>query len=385
MRAHIERATAIERSVRVVQLRGMFDLTDETPQPLTWDVELPLDEQPWNIGLIVGPSGTGKSTILREFWRDELSDTFDWPADRSVLDGFPADMSTKEVVDLLSSVGFSSPPSWLRPFRVLSNGEQFRASIARLLAERRAVSVVDEFTSVVDRTVAQIGSCAIAKTVRAREQQFIAATCHYDVEDWLQPDWTYQPHVGVFSWRSVQSRPRITLNVVRSDRSAWRLFGPHHYLSDKLNRSSVIFVASWDDHPCVMLAVLPFPHPKYRAGYRVHRLVTLPDYQGVGLGNRFCDFMAGVYRAAGRDLFLTTSHPAAVRSMSRNELWRMTRQPSFTSGRGDSGRGKLMRRASERLTAGFHYVGPAVESPLVAELTRSTRKRSSQHVPTPLP
>ena len=60
---------------------------------------------------------------------------------------------------------------WLRPFHVLSNGEQFRATIARALAESakgRELVVIDEFTSVVDRTVAQIGSAAIAKTIRRR-------------------------------------------------------------------------------------------------------------------------------------------------------------------------------------------------------------------------
>lgn len=365
MKAHIERVSEVERSVRLVQLRGMFDLPSETMPPLTWDVELPLDDREWNIGLIVGPSGTGKSTILQEFWPDQLDTQLDWPTNRSVLDGFPAELDTREVVDLLSSVGFSSPPSWLRPFGVLSNGEQFRASIARLLAERRDVTVVDEFTSVVDRTVAQLGSCAIAKSVRARSQKFIAATCHYDVEEWLQPDWTYQPHIGEFTWRSVRSRPSVTLNIVRSDRSAWRLFGPHHYLSDTLNRSAAVFVGSWDQRPVVMLAVLPFPHPKYPHGYRAHRLVTLPDYQGVGIGNKFCDYLAGVYRAAGRDLFVTTAHPARVGTLSRNPLWRMTRQPSFTSGKGDTGMSKPMKRASDRLTAGFHYVGPAVESQLL--------------------
>ena len=87
----------------------------------------------------------------------------------------------------MSSVGFSSPPSWVRPYHVLSNGEQFRVDIARTLSEKPQLAIVDEFTSVVDRTVAQIGSSAIQKTVRRRGQKFIAVSCHYDIVKWLEP------------------------------------------------------------------------------------------------------------------------------------------------------------------------------------------------------
>jgi ABC-type Mn2+/Zn2+ transport system ATPase subunit len=83
-----------------------------------------------------------------------------------------------EITALLSSVGFSSPPSWLKPFHVLSNGEQFRVTLARILAEAPELAVVDEFTSVVDRTVAQIGSHALAKTVRAGNRCFVAVSAH---------------------------------------------------------------------------------------------------------------------------------------------------------------------------------------------------------------
>jgi ABC-type ATPase with predicted acetyltransferase domain len=47
--------------------------------------------------------------------------------------------------------------------------------------------VVDEFTSVVDRQVAQIGSHAVPKLVRREERKPMVATCHYDVLDSLQP------------------------------------------------------------------------------------------------------------------------------------------------------------------------------------------------------
>jgi ABC-type ATPase with predicted acetyltransferase domain len=199
MHAHIAVQTAVAVTPRVQQVAGLFDLAVEPVSRLEWTVALPLDAQPWHVGLVTGPSGCGKSTLARRCWPDEMvrAAALDWPRDRALLDGFPAALSVKELTALLSSVGFASPPAWLRPFHVLSTGQQFRATLARLLAEAladpaRPLIVCDEFTSVVDRTAAQIGSAALAKTVRRAGLRFVAVTCHEDVEEWLQPDWVYR-------------------------------------------------------------------------------------------------------------------------------------------------------------------------------------------------
>ena len=125
--------TPIRESPRVKQVRGMFDLAAETTSRLEWRVHLPLGEEPWHIGLIVGPSGCGKSTIARRLF--PASNVAPDLGDASVLDAFPEDMSIKDIVALLSAVGFASPPAWLRPFQVLSTGQQFRVTLALLLAQ----------------------------------------------------------------------------------------------------------------------------------------------------------------------------------------------------------------------------------------------------------
>src|SRR5437762_9227557 len=135
--AHVIVDTPIVRTARVAQVEGLFDIPLAEKSRQEWDVRLPLEEKPWHIGLIVGPSGSGKSTVARALFGSRMSvqDSLPaWPDHRSILDGFPPGMPIKEVVELLSSVGFSSPPAWLRPFRVLSTGEQFRVTLARLLA-----------------------------------------------------------------------------------------------------------------------------------------------------------------------------------------------------------------------------------------------------------
>src|SRR5262249_56422327 len=122
----------VVESPRVAQVAGMFTLPPTSVSRVEWDVHLPLEEKPWHVGLIVGPSGCGKSTIARNLWPEALarSSGLSWPADASVLDGFPPieDLETRDLHALLCSVGFSSPPEWMRPFRVLSTGQQFRAT-----------------------------------------------------------------------------------------------------------------------------------------------------------------------------------------------------------------------------------------------------------------
>jgi ABC-type lipoprotein export system ATPase subunit len=363
MKATLSVESSILDTPRTAQLRGLFDLPHEKTARLQWHVDLPLEQRPWLIGLITGPSGCGKSTIARHFWPAECRWQHDWSDTAAVVDGFPAGLSIKDITALLSSVGFSSPPAWLRPYRVLSTGQQFRVTLARLLAEALARPadqppshiVFDEFTSVVDRTVARIGSAALARTVRQHQTPFVAVTCHDDIIDWLQPDWLYQAAEGRFTWRCLQPRPTVALDIVRCKASAWPLFAPHHYLSTALARSAVCFLACWNQRPVAFSAWLPFVGSG-PPGRREHRTVTLPDYQGIGIGNALSATIASLWTGLGYRALSTTTHPAMIRSRLRSPLWRMHRRPSL-AGKSEA-RLKRLRHATTRLTAGFEYIGP---------------------------
>src|SRR6516162_9225216 len=101
---HIAIASPVVESPRVQQVAGLFDLKVESTSRLEWNVHLPLEARPWSIGLITGPSGCGKSTIARRLWPREAAQSagLTWPADRSLLDGFPAGMPIKDIAALLS-------------------------------------------------------------------------------------------------------------------------------------------------------------------------------------------------------------------------------------------------------------------------------------------
>jgi len=362
--------TEIERTPRVMQLEGMFDLAPSKFSVTEIPFNFPdLSEREWNVGLIVGPSGAGKSTIAQKMFNQELHNSEDmkWAGNKAVIDNFPSDMPIKDITEILSSVGFSSPPAWLRPYNALSNGEKFRVEMARVLCENKGLSVVDEFTSVIDRTVAQIGSAAIAKTVRKRKQKFVAVSCHYDIEEWLQPDWVYQPHLGTFVWRLVQPRPQINVEIIYAKYETWHTFARHHYLSNELNKSAQIYIGVINDQPAVLLAVLPLINANVRNARRISRIVVLPDFQGIGLATKFMNAIAGGLKSQGLLTYITTSHPALIRALNFSDRWEMIRKPSRVAQRGrTSSLSSRIGLSRSRITSGFRYAGE--EYPEVAEI-----------------
>lgn len=184
-RFDILKSSDIAPSFRVAAIRGMFDLKNEkSVERFTGDLNI--ESEDWQIGAIIGPSGSGKTTILRHLFGE--SARFDYTRS-SVIDDFPSCCDTQSIARSFNSVGFSSAPSWLKPYAVLSNGEQMRVNFARAMMSDISPIVFDEFTSVVDRTVAQIGSAAIAKCIRRGDKKLVVASCHYDIVDWLCPDW----------------------------------------------------------------------------------------------------------------------------------------------------------------------------------------------------
>lgn len=363
-KADVELTTAIVRTPRVMQVEGLFDLTPEKQDRFVIRSALPLSEQPWNVGLIVGPSGSGKTTIARALFPHgdpdiQWAEMMPWSPDHSIVDSFPADMSISDLGELLSSVGFSSPRSWLHPYFALSTGEQFRVDMARAIAQAKELTVVDEFTSVVDRTVARTASHAIARAARSRGQRFVAVTCHEDVVDWLQPDWVYRPATDDFAWRSVQRHPPIALHIRRCDPSFWPLFRRYHYLSPTLLAGADCFVGFWDERPVAFTAYTPvYGHPLHKLESRV---VCLPDYQGVGIGTRMADYTAGILTALGFTVHSVASHPARVAYNAASPYWLLRHQPTLQrqqDPRNIASMGRLGTRASGRITTSFEYVGP---------------------------
>ncbi len=391
-------------SFRVQQVGGMFDVPIaeraaqrfrvEVPAWLSEDATSAGDAGDWALGLIVGPSGSGKTTVARRLFGGRLYERQPWPEEAAVVDGLGS-RPIKEITGLFTAVGFSSPPSWIKPYRVLSNGEQFRCDLARALVgegrweagdggreagraeckiqitdgvsqkdffttDRSCPSlaplvVFDEFTSVVDRNVARAVSAAIAKGIRGGRLacRFVAVTCHYDVQPWLEPDWVIDMATSTFSRRRLR-RPPIRLEIFRCGRGAWPLFARHHYLSGALPRFARCFVALWEGVPVTFCATVSLiGHQRH---WRISRIVTLPDYQGLGIGMRVAEAIAELHVREGNRMNVTASHPALIAHCRRSPQWRTVGVRKCGSLRSREFIGNY-RGSAGRAVVSFEYLG----------------------------
>lgn len=298
-----------------------YDIQDQNKSDVIIKNKINIDFD-WNIGVIYGGSGSGKTTLLKEFGEikkvefdntKSLISNFDW-------------LEPIEAANLLTSIGLSSVPTWLRSYNILSNGEQYRARMAYLLGKANVneVVLIDEFTSVVDRDVAKAMSYTIGKYIKNKNLKVIFASCHFDIMEWLMPCFIYSPNKERVERLEYLRRPEIKLEVFRCRYEAWRLFKQHHYLSQDLNKASKCFAVIWENKIIGFMGILPLPHPYMQNCFRVTRLVVLPDYQGLGIGFAFNNYIASLYKKIGCRFFIKTSNPAIGEKLVNSKDWKET-------------------------------------------------------------
>lgn len=277
----------------------------------------------WNIGVILGGSGSGKTTILKKMG-DVKRVNFD--SEKPLISNFDW-LDPKDATLVLTSMGLSSVPTWLRPFHTLSNGEQYRATLAYLVSAAKdgEVILVDEYTSVVDRDVAKAMSFALQKYIRRENKRIIVASCHYDILEWLMPDWTSSPQKGGTLERcDYRRRPEISLQVSRVEAETWNFFKKHHYLTEDVNKSCKFLLFEWSDKPVGIVAIINQPRKGCSNGFAISRIVIMPDFQGMGLGVKLSEFTGGVIKNQNGLCFIKTVNPALGEYFNKSKLWRGT-------------------------------------------------------------
>ena len=196
-----------------------------------------------------------------------------------------------------------------------------------LICEGPAEAVVDEFTSVIDRQIAKVGAQAFQKAWRRENPtgKVVLLTPHYDVVDWLQPDWVIDTKTKTFERGKPRRRPDIELQIWKVDGNYWRYFEPHYYLKLPRPIAPEYFIGTVDGELACHLAVTPWFH---NGAYRATRLVTMPEWQGAGVGSRFLDAIAQYHLDGhgrqGRQLptYFHTSHPQLCAALRRSLRWR---------------------------------------------------------------
>src|SRR5450759_4719421 len=133
--------------------------------------------------------------------------------------------------------------------------------------------------------------------------------------------------------RKKRVRPPVELQVYRCGASLWQMFRQYHYLSGSLAKHARCYVAVYQEKPVAFIAVM---HIRMRSRYyRVHRLVVLPDYQGIGVGKRLLNFIAEIYTSQTKvPFYIVTSNPQIIRGNMDN--WRITRYGHASRDKGNT-------------------------------------------------
>lgn len=310
-------------SYRVARVKSLFNL--DAGNVFGLDAELPIEGRDWSLGIVVGPSGSGKTSIGKKvLGRGAMYRPAGWPRDLPIIDAIAPAGSFDQVTAALSAVGLGSVPVWLRPYHVLSNGERFRADLARIICEQPGRIVIDEFSSVVDRQIARVGAYAFAKAWRRTGGQAVLLSCHYDILDWINPDWVFDTATGVFTGRYLRCRPPIDIEIHETGWSWWPRFEPHHYLKLPPMIAAQCYVGFCEGEPVAHAAFTTRPGKREA---RVARIVVMPEWQGMGIGLRFVNAICAAWRRGNNrygvpmPTLLNTSHPGLAAALRRHPLW----------------------------------------------------------------
>jgi len=296
-------------------IRTKYDIKDYVETPVIIP-DLPTE----GLVLIVGTSGSGKSTILRNLGHNRATTTS--PCS-TVIENFSTPERGEE---LLLAAGLRSIPAWFRAPGTLSNGEYHRFEMAMALDQ--GIQCIDEFTSVVDRDTAKSLAYSVRQWFNKNPGVLYIASCHRDIIDWLDPDWVYDTDLQVLDNRRsllpVGRRPPITLTIRSTTPDYWRYFSKYHYLDTRMSRSVHCYVGLIGDKPVAFHAAIHSTNRDIHSYWRGHRTVVLPEFQGMGIGTAFSDAIAQIYVDRGMRYFSKTAHPSFGEHRQKSPLWRAT-------------------------------------------------------------
>jgi len=132
------------------------------------------------------------------------------------------------------------------------------------------------------------------------------------------------------------------------------VFSQYHYLSHSHNDAARQFVATINDRLVGFISYLHFPHAQIKNMKRVHRLVILPDYQGIGIGMTLLNETAKLFKDAR--IRLVTSNLAMAKGLEKDSAWALKRQSHVAVGAGQiHNKAKGMLGSARRLTTAWEY------------------------------
>lgn len=281
----------------------------------------------YNICLIVGASGSGKTTLAKHIFGANIFQERLKP-ELPVIDQFPQEWSYDDCAAALAGIGLTSVPCWIRPAYTLSNGQRARAEAALQMAWSETI-VIDEWTSVVDRTVAKVMSHCVQKYARKSGRKAILLSCHYDVIEWLDPDLIIDCNNQSFTDRRLlppeerRRSERLQFDIREVDRSTWRGFAKYHYLSERLPGGQIYTFGLFAGENQIGFQCFANYVPRRGGQISLHsnRTVIHPDYAGLGLGIKLIDETSAIMFRRGFAIYAKFSSTPIYRSMIKSPYW----------------------------------------------------------------
>ncbi len=277
---------------------------------------------PGRIVALVGPSGSGKTTALAQIESRYAGscrvERIMFPPEEAVVDRIAPGAPLSEALTILTACGLAEAHLWVRPFVVLSDGEKFRARLARAVALHArcggsAPLLCDEFCSTLHRRVARAVSYNLRKLVDTQRLSVVVASSNDDILPDLQPD--------VVVWMKGAGRCETEPRTVRPGKSPgirrrlriepgfkrdYDTFAPMHYrATDELGFVDKVFVMR-DGAGSEPVGIVVYSHAPLELALRnratdgwfscnpkrvnkslriLRRLVIHPDLRGCGLGH----------------------------------------------------------------------------------------------------
>lgn len=283
----------------------------------------------FSIGLIVGSSGSGKTSLARKMFGDFSTITLN--EEKSIIDSFPDEIPVKERIGFLGAVGLTSAVCWITKIKYLSNGQKYRAQAAVELSTSKDLIFLDEWTSVLDRDSAKAASHSIQKAARKLGKKIVLISCHPDVYEWLNPCWVIDCNTQEYTdrrdlWRNFIRREKLHFEIRKCGREVWKMFSRYHYLSENLPVGLKFFYCLTLNNKIIGFNSFNNYCPKKKGKkfiLHANRIVIHPDFCGFGLGLAFTEKCADILLKTGYEIYIKYTSKAIFYSMIKSEKWKL--------------------------------------------------------------
>jgi len=302
------------------------------------------------LGLIAGPSGSGKSSLLSEL-ESPLGLNSSWDKSKAICSQVP--------LRKLTDIGLSNIKDLVKPYHALSTGQRHRATIARSLVSN---ACIDEFTSTVHEDLAKSMAIGLNKSIkRSGLSQITIATCRENLESYLDPCWVINLWENTIYLRPSdgwKAQKEDLISYERGNINDWEAFKDFHYLTEDINKSASVWIMKLNEKKVGFYAAISHPSGYMSNAVRGHRFVILPDFQGRGLALNFCNHVAQQFYEKGKKFYAKSAHPNLISLRDRDEKWLRVRQGKRSDYKGKSiKQSKNWKIHKERKTVTFEYIG----------------------------